>query len=93
MKIGVGDVVLSAAGRDKGKYFVVVEVIDEQYVRISDGSLRPQEHAKLKKVKHLKPNGDVLEKIRDKLLAGKQVYDAEIRSALRPYNDTMKEDL
>lgn len=92
MKIGVGNVVLSVAGRDKGKYFVVVEVIDELYVRISDGSLRPQEHAKLKKIKHLKPNGDILTKIQDKLLSGKQVYDAEIRSALRPYINAIKED-
>ena len=35
----LGDVVCSAAGRDARRYFVVVEVIDEQYVRIADGAL------------------------------------------------------
>lgn len=87
MKIGVGSVVMSAAGRDKGRYFVVTEVIDGNYVKISDGDLRPQERAKLKKIKHLKPNGDVLSKINEKLETGRQVFDAELRSALRVYND------
>lgn len=29
MKISVGSIVLSKAGRDKGRYFVVTEVVDE----------------------------------------------------------------
>ncbi|MEG1613444.1 MAG: KOW domain-containing RNA-binding protein [Clostridia bacterium] len=92
MKIGVGSVVLSTAGRDKGRYYIVVEIISEDYVKISDGNLRPQEKAKLKKSKHLKPNGDFLSKIAEKLTTKKQVFDAEIRSALRVYNDNNKEE-
>ena len=92
MKIGVGSVVLSKAGRDKGRYFVVVEVVDDNYARISDGELRLQERAKLKKVKHLKFSGEVLPKITEKLENGKQVFDAELRSALRTYNTTSKEE-
>lgn len=92
MKIGVGSVVLSIAGRDKGRYFTVVEVISENYVKIADGELRPQDHAKLKKVKHLKANGDVLSKIAEKIKTQKQVFDAEIRSALRVYNDKNEEE-
>ena len=92
MKIGVGSVVLSKAGRDKGRYFVVVEVVDDNYVRISDGELRLQERAKLKKVKQWKFSGEVLPKITEKLENGKQVFDAELRSALRTYNTTSKEE-
>ena len=86
MKIDVGSVVLSLAGRDKGSYFVVIEVVNPNYVKISDGDSRPQTNSKLKKCKHLKPNGDVLSKISEKLNTQKQVFDAEIRSALRVYN-------
>jgi hypothetical protein len=92
MKIGVGSVVLSIAGRDKGRYFVVVEKIGDEYVKIADGELRPQERAKLKKLKHLKANGGILTKIAEKLEGQKQVFDAEIRSALRVYNDNNKEE-
>lgn len=92
MKIGVGSVVMSLAGRDKGRFFIVTEIIDINYVKISDGEVRPQERAKLKKIKHLKPNGVVIGKITEKLGSGKQVFDAELRSALRLYNSNCKEE-
>jgi large subunit ribosomal protein L14e len=87
MEIGLGSVVLSTAGRDKGRFFIVVEIVDGNYVRIADGEYRPQENAKLKKIKHLKANGDTVSKLAEKFGEGKQVFDAEIRSALRAYND------
>ena len=48
MNIGIGSVVLSTAGRDKGRFFLVVAIVDDKYVKIADGELRPQEKAKLK---------------------------------------------
>lgn len=50
-----GDVVRSVAGHDSGKRFVVLEVIDEQYVLIADGKTRTVEKPKKKKNKHLRP--------------------------------------
>ena len=49
MKISVGSIVLSKAGRDKGRYFVVTEVVDENYVRISDGDLAKRRKPNSKK--------------------------------------------
>lgn len=92
MKTGVGSVVMATAGRGKGRHFIVVAVVDGDYVRISDGETRPQERAKLKKLKHLKLSGEAPRKITEKLAAGKQVYDAELRSALKPFN-TEPEDV
>lgn len=81
--VEVGRVVFSKAGRDKGKYFIIVDIIDEQYVHISDGDLRRLSCPKKKKLKHLDIKPEVLEGIRDKLLNGKKVFDAELRSAIR----------
>ncbi|URN85045.1 KOW domain-containing RNA-binding protein [Acetobacterium wieringae] len=36
----VGQVVRSKAGRDKGQYMVVIEVVDEQFAMLSNGKLR-----------------------------------------------------
>ncbi|MCQ2409757.1 MAG: KOW domain-containing RNA-binding protein [Clostridia bacterium] len=83
----LGQVVLSMAGRDSGRYYAVVEVIDENTVKIADGSQRHIGNAKIKNAKHLKANGDILEKIAEKLRANTQVFDAELFSALRPYNE------
>ena len=49
----LGEIVLSVAGRDAGKHFAVVEIVDDNHVRIADGDLRRIKTAKLKKIKHL----------------------------------------
>lgn len=51
---GVGQVVKSKSGRDKGRMFLVFEVLDEEYMLIVDGKLRGVERPKKKKYKHLK---------------------------------------
>lgn len=45
----LGQIVCSKAGRDKGKFMVVVEIIDSQYVRVCDGQTRKIDKAKRKK--------------------------------------------
>ena len=48
----VGRVVLSRAGRDQGHLFVIVDVIDENYVAIANGCQRKVDNPKKKKIKH-----------------------------------------
>lgn len=75
--------VLSTAGRDKGKIFVVLSVEDENYVAICDGRMRKAGHPKRKKVKHLKALGRNDELIRQKLSRHCEVTNAELRSAVK----------
>lgn len=86
----IGQVVYSKAGRDAGRYYAVVELVDDSRVRIADGDLRRIKRAKLKNIKHLGSNGDVLQKIAEKLRSGAQVFDAELYSALRLYNESVR---
>ncbi|MDD4315987.1 MAG: KOW domain-containing RNA-binding protein [Clostridia bacterium] len=83
--IQVGSIVFSKSGRDAGRFFIVTEVVDENFVRLVDGKLRRLEKPKTKKIKHLKATGDISDKIREKLLDGKVIYDAEINSIIRKY--------
>lgn len=83
----LGQIVYSKAGRDSGKYYCVVEIVSEDRVKIADGDLRRIKRAKTKNVKHLQSDGDVLAKVADKLKNGQQVFDAELYSALRFYNE------
>lgn len=78
----VGRVVRSLMGRDAGRRFVVVEAVDELYVLIADGDLRKIVKPKKKKRKHLKATRHVLSEVREKLINGMPVKDAEIRKAL-----------
>ncbi len=51
----VGSIVLSLAGRDQHRLFMVVAADEENgYVYIADGKLRQIQHPKRKKCKHLK---------------------------------------
>ncbi|MBQ6387604.1 MAG: KOW domain-containing RNA-binding protein [Ruminococcus sp.] len=54
MDISQGSVVRAKAGRDKDKFFVVLQT-DGEYALIADGRRRRVEHPKRKKIKHLAP--------------------------------------
>ncbi len=70
-----------------GRYYAIVEIVDDSRVKIADGDLRRIKRAKLKNVKHIGSTGETLEKISAKLKGGAQVFDAELFSALRKYNE------
>jgi len=53
-KYKAGDIVLALAGRDEGRIFAVLEILDENYVLIADGRSRRVDKPKRKKIKHLK---------------------------------------
>jgi Ribosomal protein L14E/L6E/L27E len=69
-----GQFVLSIAGRDKNRLFIITEIVDETYVMIADGMLRSINKPKKKKLKHLRTicdiaGTDINEAISDKILA------------------------
>lgn len=81
--VEIGRIAVSTAGRDKDRYFVIVDIIDDKYVYIVDGDLRTKDRPKKKKLRHLKLCPHVLDGIAGKLKGGARVFDAEIRSAIR----------
>lgn len=87
----IGRVVLSKAGRDKGKLFTVVGQIDQDYVLIANGTNRSVDKPKKKKIKHLNLMPDYLDSIRDKLLKGQKVLDADIRKSLESLKNSGQE--
>jgi len=80
--IEIGSVVLSLAGRDQGRLFVVIQEVDSDFVMVANGKLRGMDRLKKKRRKHLKPTGTVIEELRDRLAKGETAEDHEIRSWL-----------
>lgn len=74
--------VFSKAGRDKTKTFVIVGIIDKEYVIIANGGLRKINQPKRKKLKHLQLTNDILEEIKLKLIANAKIFYTDIRKAL-----------
>ena len=48
----IGRAVQSLQGRDAGRCFVILQVVDDQFVLMADGLTRKLDHPKKKKVKH-----------------------------------------
>ncbi|OXT06200.1 RNA-binding protein [Thermoanaerobacterium thermosaccharolyticum] len=81
----IGRIVKSKAGRDKDRIFVIVGVAGEKHVFIADGDLRKIEKPKKKKLIHLQKYNEVDETIREKILKGETVTNAEIMDALKQF--------
>ena len=76
-----GRVVLSTQGRDEGRYFIVLKVIDENFVLMADGLTRKVDHPKKKKIKHLRPK-PILVNVDGSALPNKHLQDSDLRRAL-----------
>ena len=87
----VGTVVLSKAGRDAGRYFVVVGVADNQHVLVADGDLRKIAKPKKKKTKHLDVKPVTIPTVKEQLTRGNGLYDAELRRHLEALGYTLKD--
>lgn len=84
--IAKGQVVKSRAGRDKGRIFLVIDIIDNENVYIVDGDLRKLDNPKKKKVKHLIVYNTILDELKYKLDNNIKVNNAYIRKILEPLN-------
>ncbi len=86
-----GQLVEPKAGRDSGKYYLVLQVIDDCYVLAVDGTVRRFENPKKKNIKHLILHRKIAEEITDKLKLGERISNVEIRRALECLLDKTEE--
>lgn len=78
----IGRIVYSKAGRDKDKYFMILDVLNDEFVYLVDGDLRRLEKPKKKKIKHLIFTDKICEEVKDIILKGKRLNDSAIRKSL-----------
>ena len=80
-----GSIVRSKAGRDEGRYFAVLSLIDADFAMVADGGLRGVNRQKKKRLKHLYATGETIPDLRTRLEAGQRVEDHELRAWLTAY--------
>ena len=83
MDIYPAKLVQSKAGRDKINYFAVIEVIDDNYVLISDGEGRTVDKPKRKKIKHIIDMECELLRIKEKMIEAKKISNSDIRKSIK----------
>ncbi len=79
----VGQLVRSKAGRDAGRFFLVVGVKNANEVAVADGRLRRIAHPKLKNRKHLEAFSIVLDGAEARFAPASVVTDAAVAEAIR----------
>ena len=88
----IGRVAQSIAGRDAGRCFVIIDVMEDGYVMVADGSLRKMDRPKKKKLKHLILKPVVIPIVKERLSSKDRLFDYEVRSHLESlgYNEGAK---
>lgn len=80
-----GQIVMSKAGRDKGRLFIVMGIVSEDYVLLADGDLRKAENLKKKNIKHLAGHHASLPEIARKIENKEKIENMDLRRAIEPY--------
>ena len=81
LPIEIGRVVESRQGRDAGRFFVILQVVDEEFVLMADGLTRKLDHLKKKKVKHLRAKPVRMDELTE-LAATNRLKDSDVRTFL-----------
>lgn len=79
----IGRVAYSKAGRDFKRPFVIVGILNEQYVSIVDGGLRKVEKPKKKKMKHLLLTDKINFEFQKAILSGEKVSNSVVINYLQ----------
>lgn len=83
-EFNAGDIVLSNAGRDSGRHYIIMETKDN-FAFICDGDLHKTDKPKKKKFKHLKIVMKNCDYISEKISEGTKVTNAELRRAIAEF--------
>ncbi len=86
-----GRVVLSREGRDRGRYFIVLEVPDEAFVVVADGLTHKLHHPKKKNIKHVRPKPVKMD-LQQSFPSG-HMLDSDLRSFLENHGFGLKRPL
>ena len=81
--LSIGQIVLSKSGRDRGRPFVIVDIVDSLYVNIADGNLRKIDNPKKKKIKHLQPTNYMSELVFEAMRSNKKPDDSMIKKEIK----------
>ena len=81
MDIVKSNIVKSAAGRDKGDFFFVLDT-QEEFLLLADGKTRRVEKPKKKKRKHVTFVGESHSVVAEKIKSSEKITNSELRKAL-----------
>lgn len=88
----IGGICQSTQGRDKDRYYLIKLIYADGAVGVVDGNFKKLAEPKKKNLKHIRLLPVKAEAIAAKLADGRQVFDTEVYSALKTYNNPPQEN-
>ena len=83
----IGGICQSTQGRDKDRYYIIKIIYPDGAVGLVDGNFKKLADPKRKNLKHLRLLPEKADAIAEKLADCRQVFDTEVYSALKIYNN------
>lgn len=81
----VGQIVQITHGRDAGQYAVIIDVIDERFVLLADGSRRKFDFPKRKNVQHIQLLDYISLEVQNSIIETGRVTNGKLRYALTKF--------
>ncbi|SFL90944.1 KOW domain-containing RNA-binding protein [Halanaerobium salsuginis] len=81
----VGEIVISTAGRDKGNYYLVINIESDRKVKIVDGVKRKFNNPKYKNIRHLVTTDQISDKFLGWLQSKKRIRSEDVRLVIKDY--------
>jgi ribosomal protein L14E/L6E/L27E len=86
-----GQMVRSTAGRDSGRYYLIVDLTKERPIRVADGVKHLIAGPKKKNLKHLRVTLAIAREIEEAFSAGETVSDTQIQTAIHRLINQLEE--
>jgi large subunit ribosomal protein L14e len=85
MPAQIGQLIKVLRGKDEERYAIVIEVLDERFVKIADGNKRKFDQPKKKNVLHLELLPIICQEVAISLQESGNVTNAKLRYAVQKY--------
>lgn len=82
-----GQLVKSKAGRDKGRLFIIKEIINDKHVYIMDGKLRKVSNPKKKKIKHLIVYKRIFKEFQEQVKSNNEITNTFVKKLIETYEE------
>ncbi len=88
MDLEIGQLVSSKAGRDAGKYYVVIAYLNDTHVLVANGMSRKASQPKKKNIRHLVAHRQIVTGLAQRLEQEHRLTDEQLRLAIASLTNT-----
>ena len=88
VNISIGQLVASNAGRDQTNIYLVIGILQNNYLLLVNGRERKFKNPKQKNIRHVNVLNSIAQGVAEKIHSGLKVTDEEIRQAIMIFLQT-----